>query len=202
MSKWRINLLSFLALQGGGQRPQAHSQLQLPRAEELDDLSSTAGVEGAFELQTAVEKTPRALDSPSVIFPKAALIYVKFHANVIRPVIIECCRVTEEENQERALLLRAKSGESLDSSRVTKTLRRFLTSIDPELKNAATMTIRGSFATMMLQRCRENKIFKEKTEEQLLELLGKMMSASVEQLVSACASNGEKILEALRCKCR
>lgn len=45
---------------------------------------------------------------------------------------------------------------------------------------------------MMLKFYRDGKIFKDKTEEQFLELLGKMMNTSVEQLVNAYASNREK----------
>eukprot|EP00172_Hildenbrandia_rubra_P004469 Plantae.Rhodophyta-Hildenbrandia_rubra.ctg911.p1 GENE.Plantae.Rhodophyta-Hildenbrandia_rubra.ctg911~~Plantae.Rhodophyta-Hildenbrandia_rubra.ctg911.p1 ORF type:complete len:636 (+),score=82.20 Plantae.Rhodophyta-Hildenbrandia_rubra.ctg911:3961-5868(+) len=192
INKWSINLISFLILQGGGQRPQVCSQLQLPGPEELTEMKVSADKEGVFELRTVLEKTPRALDCSNALFPKSALRYVKFHSQIIRPRIIHNCRATEEDNAEKCLLAHTRSGESLDSSKITKTLRRFLTSIDSELKNVTTMSIRGCYATMMLKFYRDGKIFKDKTEEQFLELLGKMMSTSVEQLVNAYASNREK----------
>ena len=129
---------------------------------------------------------------PFFLFPRRLSKFLGFHREVIRPIIVARSGTDERKNKESTILLHSRTGESLDSWRITKTLKTFLMSIDPELKNVTSMAIRGSYAIMMLKFYRERKIFRELTQEQFLELLAKMMNTFVHQLVNAYVSNGEQ----------
>lgn len=86
-SKWSINFIALLALEGCGQRLQAYSQLQLPSATELRDMEAIAISSGVFELRAIVEKTPRALDMPNAVFPAKLFRHAKLHVSIPREKI-------------------------------------------------------------------------------------------------------------------
>ena len=110
----------------------------------------------------------------------------------MRPAIISNSGIAEDGVLEKTLLVHSEKGQPLESWQVTRALRSFLQRHDKELTNVTSMTIRGSFATMMLGLYRSGKVLKNKTEEQFLELLAMQMNTSVEQLTRAYVSFGER----------
>ena len=191
--KWCVNLIASMILNGGGQRPQVFCQLQLPHSDrEMEEMKKMAKEEGYFQLRTVLEKTTRSSDLPSAVFPKRMLRYVRFHCKNVRPAIISNSGIAEDGVLEKTLLVHSEKGQPLESWQVTRALRSFLQRHDKELTNVTSMTIRGSFATMMLGLYRSGKVLKNKTEEQFLELLAMQMNTSVEQLTRAYVSFGER----------
>ena len=189
LQKWCVNLIGLLILTGGGQRPQVFSQLQLPLERAFPRLKLRAEKMQYFEMSTVIEKTRRALDMPNVVFPVSVLKFVEFHALHIRPIIARKCAVDETELEEKTLFIDTRSGEPLSSNQVSSSFRRFLCRIDEELVNVTPMALRGSFATMMLQTYRKGRIFKQKSEAEFLEFLGKAMNTSPQQLAETYAGN-------------
>jgi hypothetical protein len=63
LNKWCLNLLSFLMLEGSGQRPQVYRQLVVSEPEEM-----TGWRHGEVSLRTSLEKTPRSQECPDVLF--------------------------------------------------------------------------------------------------------------------------------------
>ena len=189
INKWSIHFISLLILQAGGQRPQVFFQLQLPTSSELRSCGDMAARSGFFEMKTVVEKVGRSLDCPHVVVPRRCLKYVEFHVDVIRPCIVSLLKLKESRGRQKTLLLHTRRGVPLTTPQVTSTLKRFLKSIDPELGNITTRSVRGSYATMMLRAFRNGMILQDQTEEQFLSLLAKMMNCTPEILASNYASN-------------
>ena len=189
IDKWSIHFISLLILQSGGQRPQVFFQLQLPSSSELRSCMDMAARTGFFELKTVVEKVGRSLDCPHVVVPRRCLKYVEFHADVIRPCIVSLLKLKESRGRKKTLLLHTKRGVPLTTPQVTGTLKRFMRGVDPELGKITTRSVRGSYATMMLRAFRNGMILQDRTEEQFLSLLAKMMNCAPEILASNYASN-------------
>ena len=105
VEKWSINFLAALLLCGGGQRPQVYCQLQVPLENELQMMQRRAEQEGFIELKTAVEKTPRVLDMPNVIFPMYMLDYIKFQTKFVRPIIFQRTALGDQNFPEKSLIL-------------------------------------------------------------------------------------------------
>ena len=189
IEKWCIHFISLLILQCGGQRPQVFFQLQLPTSSELRSCGDMAARCGFFELRTVVEKVGRSLDCPHVVVPRRCLKYLEFHVDVIRPCIVSLLKLKESRGRKKTLLLHTKRGVPLTTPQVTATLKRFLKGVDPELGKITTRSVRGSYATMMLRAFRNGMILADRTEEQFLSLLAKMMNCTPEILASSYASN-------------
>ena len=150
-------------------------------------MQRRAEQEGFIELKSVLEKTPRALDMPNVIFPAYMFDYTRFQTKVVRPIIFHRTTLEYRDSPEKSLLLNTRNGDSISSSQVCSTFRRFLSKIDPELSQVTPMALRGSYATMMLQSYRQGNVFQNKSEQEFLEFLAKAMDTSVEQLASTYA---------------
>jgi hypothetical protein len=143
--KWNINFIGALVLSGGGQRPQVYAELELPQVSEIIQLADECGLRQRkyFSLRTGPEKTTRSIDLPAVLFPHSVLPFVKFHIEVIRPLIVRrMIAVDHDEEHEtlpaRTLLIHTKQGRSLESADITRTLGTFLGSVDAELAGLTT----------------------------------------------------------------
>ena len=209
IEKWSINLLASLVLSGGGQRPQVYAQLEVPQASELQHFEEEcAGNIFYFTLRAGREKTTRSIDLPTVMFPRMMLKYIRFHVLTMRPIMLQqvqsfLSRGSEyndlggrqrvqlsrlPETHANTLLLHTKTGISLTSSNIKRSMSRFLSCVDPELAEITPMSIRGSYASMMLQSYRRKQIFKEMDEQEFLVFLSKQMNTSAEQLAATYAS--------------
>ena len=193
--KWNINFIGALVLSGGGQRPQVYAELELPQASEIIQYEEECGSRQRkyFSLTTGPEKTTRSIDLPAILFPRSVLPLVKFHIEVIRPLIVKRIIDTnhvddDEVRPSRTLLIHTKEGRSLESADITRTLRKFLGSVDAELANLTVMGIRGSYASMMLHSFRSKEILVDMSEKEFLIFLAKQMNTSVEQLAMTYAS--------------
>jgi hypothetical protein len=130
--KWNINFIGALILSGGGQRPQVYAELELPQVSEIIQLADECGSQKRkyFSLRTGPEKTTRSIDLPAVLFPRSVLSFVKFHVEIIRPLIVRrMIAVDDDDDYEtlpaRTLLIHTKEGRSLESADITRTLRTF-----------------------------------------------------------------------------
>lgn len=190
ISKWCLYMIALCVLMGGGQRPQVYGQLQVPSMVDIKEMEMQAKNHGFFELKTILEKTLRSSDIPNVIFPALLLNYVKFHARIVRPAILkklDIC-IANPSLRNESLLIDTRNGYPLQSRSVTASVRRFLCSYDPELSNVTPMSIRASYATMMVDRYQKRRILRDRTEEQFLDFLSKMMNTSIEHLRSTYIS--------------
>jgi hypothetical protein len=155
--KWNINFIGVLVLSGGG-RPQVYAELKLPQASEISHFAKECGARQRkyFSLRTGPQKTTRSIDLPAVLFPRSVLPFVRFHIEVVRPLIVKrMITINHDENHKtlpaRAFLIHTKEGRSLESADIARTLGKFLGSIDAELADLKTMEIRGSYTSMMLR---------------------------------------------------
>lgn len=187
VQKWSLNFLVALLIGGGGQRPQVYSQMQLPDAQELVSMKRQAERDGFFEIRAVIEKTTRSFDLPNIVLPSPLLPFVCFQVQHIRPLIVRKTGVDETRTEIKTLLVNTRTGLPLRTEQIQSSLRRFLTRIDPELALVTPMSIRASYATMMVQAFREKKLFRGKSEREFLEFLAKSMNTSVEQLASVYA---------------
>lgn len=180
-----INFQAVLMLNGGGQRPQVYAELLVPESSELRAILDCR--DNFFELKTVHEKTGRSPNMPHVLFPGKLVPYLKFYLEAIRPVIVSSTYVTETQAGFRRLLLDTRRGCGLTSPQVRRTLKKFITYIDPDLRTITPMSLRGSYATWMLQRYRAGKIFSHLEEPAFLSVLARQMNTSVEQLQNTYA---------------
>lgn len=190
-NKWCMNMLCLLILTAGGQRPQVFTQLQAPCSRQMDFILDQFKRKGFLELQTLAEKTMRSVDMPHVVFPSSTLAFIKFHMEYMRPVLLERGKWDKEDMERmknRPLFLNTKNGAQLTSQQVTCTLKTFMKSIDEGFSNVTTMTLRASYATMMMRSYKEKEIHKDMTEEEFVNHLGKCMNTSPEQLLTTYIS--------------
>ncbi|KAI0560771.1 angiomotin [Gracilaria domingensis] len=189
LDKWCVNFVGLIALTGGGQRPQAYARLQCPSRQSLKDLWSAEirTPKGMFEMKTFREKTARALDVPNVNFPKFILPFVAFHVEIVRPIVMKRRKIpmSQEFKRNRPLLFHTRTGLYLTSSHISRSIKTFMRGIDSSLKSVTAMTLRTSFATVMLHDYRNGKFTrkgKKLEEDKFLDLMAKQMNTSVEQL--------------------
>ncbi|KAI0556773.1 hypothetical protein FGB62_405g08 [Gracilaria domingensis] len=189
LEKWCLNFLGLIALTGGGQRPQAYARLQCPKRELLKSCWSIdmGKARGVFEMRTFREKTARALDVPNVNFPRFVLPYVAFHVEVVRPIVLRSRKmpVMKEFKRHRPLLLHSRTGLYMTTSHISRSIKTFMFGVDRSLTSVTAMTLRTSFATVMLHDYRNGKFEKNgknMDEDKFLNLMAKQMNTSVEQL--------------------
>jgi hypothetical protein len=183
ISKWCINFLSFLMMVGNGQRPQVYRMLLLPTPEQMRSWMEDSGRE--VSLRTLLEKTPRNMECPAVLFPRSSASLLKFHVLVVRPLIMERLKIYEPgDRSEYPLLVHTKTGRMLRTGDVRGTLRAFLTRYDPELSGITPMILRSSFASTMFARFKRGELGEEKSVESFLADLAKLMNTSAEMLMA------------------
>jgi hypothetical protein len=189
INKWCINLLSFLMMVGNGQRPQVYRLLLLPTPEQM--RSWVVGADREVSLRTLLEKTPRSMECPGVLFPRRSASLLKFHVVVVRPLIMARFKIVEPgDRSEYPLLVHTKSGRMLRTADIRGTLRAFLTRYDPELAGITPMILRSSFASTMFARFKRGELGEEKSVESFLANLAKLMNSSAEMLMATyIASN-------------
>jgi hypothetical protein len=181
-NKWCLNLLSFLRMVGNGQRPQVYRQLLLPTPEQMN---SWTNAEKDVSLRAFLEKTPRSMECPAVLFPRRSASLLKFHVLVVRPLIIARLKIEEpDDRSEYPLLVHTKTGKMLSTGDVRRTLRAFLTRHDPELAGITPMILRSSFASTMFARFKRGELGDGKSVEAFLADLGKLMNTSSEMLMA------------------
>ncbi len=95
-----------------------------------------------FAVKISNEKRIRDVDVPHVLFPESVLSAFKFHVRVILPVIYAKSGIPREDPRRNYLFLLTKSGDVLDSSNVTATLRAYLKNFDSELRHITVMSVR------------------------------------------------------------
>ncbi len=180
--KWNLNFVSALMLLGGGQRPQVYCVLEAP---------------GTL-ISPHYEKVPRTLERFLSEFPmKSALDHsncpvFSFHARCFErlcstvasflPALYGRHSIDVSDPRRKCLILHTEKGEVLDSKHITNTIRAFLKRYDPELMNVTSMSLRASYATMMLMKHRRGDTFGDLPEEEFLAYLAKVMNTSREQL--------------------
>ncbi len=182
IQKWSVNFIAVLMLHGGGQRPQVYTVLKTPSRIDLMNMRDEAMSSGVFTLQVSFEKRVRTIDLPKLLVPRAIFRALNFHVNYVLPALYNLHEISEEAPQRNCLLLNTSNGESLDSKQVTTTIQRVLKTFDPELGKVTAMSLRASFATMMIQRHRRGESYANWNEEEFLEYLAKIMNTSTEQL--------------------
>lgn len=191
LNKWCMKLLCLIILTAGGQRPQVFSQLQAPSKTKLELITERCKEKGYFVLQTLAEKTMRSVDMPCVVLPAATCEFISFHMKYVRPTLLSRGKWKEEDmrNSENfPLLLNTRNGAPLTSQQVTGSLKKFMNGVDEGLGNVTTMTLRGSYATMMMRSYREKEIHTEMNEKEFVEHLAKCMNTSCEQLFTTYTS--------------
>lgn len=152
--KWCINLLVYLILKGGGQRPQVYACIKNPDAEDFNRMKTLATTSGYFTLECGVEKTVRPTWAPRLTLPKACLKYIRFHCEQVRPHIVALHPMRALGDQD-GLLLDTMSAKNLKASNVTPALKAFVKRIDAEMgEKVTTMVVRSSFATLRLMQFR------------------------------------------------
>jgi hypothetical protein len=177
LSKWCMNLLSFLLMEGGGQRPQVYRQLIVPEPAEIAEWNTKE-----VSLRTSLEKTPRSHECPAVLFPKRTGKLIRFHVQHVRPFIVQVHGNVEDHLSEVPLLLNTRTGDMLSSDDIRGTLRSFLTAYDPELSAITPMVLRSSFASSMFARYKRREVGQGKSSEVFLSDLAKLMNTSTEML--------------------
>lgn len=180
--KWNLNFLSALMFHGGGQRPQVYTLLEAPQLGEFSELAEEAKRNGVFSLKLSFEKRVRNSDLPYVLFPRVIFRFVKFHVEFVLPALHKKHEFSDGDARKQCLLLHTENGFALSTPQVTACIRKFLTSVDPELRKVSTMTLRASYATMMINRYRRKETLAHLDEEKFLEYLAKLMNTSSEQL--------------------
>ena len=184
VNKWFINLLLLLIFSAAGQRPQVYAQLQCPTENELADMEAETARRRYIELRTLCEKTQRPLDMPHVLVPPMALTYVQFHMKHMREIVTRRAGVEEDAFSDKPLLIHTQNGEQLSTAQVTGTLKRFLKIQCPEMTNLTVMTLRSSYATMVMKQYRDEEVFCHLDEDAFLTVLSKSMNTSKEQLMT------------------
>lgn len=182
INKWCLNFISALMLHGGGQRPQVYTILEAPSKIDLPLLRNAAKESNAFTVKVSHEKRVRSVDLPQVIFPRQVYKSFSFHVNYILPALNSKLKLEADDPRHRCLLLHTKTGNPLDSSNVTRSIRTFLKTFDPELGKVTSMSLRASIATAMLQKHKRGENLSHLSEEDFLEYLAKIMNTSVDQL--------------------
>lgn len=182
LQKWGINFLCLLMFHGCGQRPQVFTLLESPQELDIAGLRSQCRRMKCFEIKLSHEKRQRCIDLPHVIFPKVVLKFVKFHIRHILPAIHEKCCIPDDDPKRRFLLLNTRSGELMLSYSVSSTLRRWIKNHDPDFADVSAMSLRASFATIMVQKHRQKKILTHLSEDAFISYLSKLMNTSEEQL--------------------
>jgi hypothetical protein len=188
INKWCVNLTVLLMMTGNGQRPQVYRQLIVP-APELINSWGKAGME--VSLRTFLEKTPRNMECPGVLFPQKTAKLLRFHVKVVRPFILEMLSLEEPGGMDEIpLLLNTRTGGMLSASDLRGTLRCFLVKQDPELGGITPMVLRSSFASLMFTRYKRGLVGKGQPVEHFLADLAKLMNTSAEMLTTTyIASN-------------
>lgn len=175
-NKWCLNFLSALMLTGGVQRLNLCIVLESPSNIELLNSKDDVIESGLFALQVSFEKRIRTIEFPKFIFPGSMYQAFTFHVTCVLPVLYYKHNAEERYARRKCLNLHTGTGESQGSRHVMATIRRFQKQLDPELKNIASITLRASFACMMLHRpMRGDKLANS-------DYLAKVMNTSAEQL--------------------
>ncbi len=135
-----------------------------------------------FSLKIRGEKRARSIDLPHVLFPASVLRALKFHVLRILPYLYYDFKIPLADSRRNYLLLHTKYGEVLRSNNVTSSLKHFLRNYDPEIAKVTSMSLRASYATMMMMKYKEEKLFPHMKEDEFLQYLAKLMNTSEEQL--------------------
>jgi len=184
LRKWCLNLLVFLILRGGGQRPQVYACVKCPAMTNLLTMENQSKETGFFTLITGTEKRPRPSNAPKFTLPAICFKYIEYHVLHVRPFLIARRDVREPIDRE-CLLLDTRTAISLDSRYITKSLKTFVKAKDPELaKNLTTMHVRSSFATNKLMEFKEAERDGKTTQtlESYMESLAALMNTSTTML--------------------
>jgi len=118
--KWCINLLVYLVLKGGGQRPQVYGCIKSPTMSELILMETQVSEHGYFTLITGVEKRPRPNYAPRFTLPESCFKYIQYHVQHVRPYLIGK-RPQSVRGLQDCLLLDTRTAKNLSSSSVTPT---------------------------------------------------------------------------------
>ncbi|KAI0558015.1 hypothetical protein FGB62_242g017 [Gracilaria domingensis] len=181
--KWGINLLAAIMLEGGGQRPEAYANLRVPTALELSRITNSEF--GSYlSLRTWFEKRPRDFRFPIVMLPAEMKPIIKFHVEVVRPIILVQAEIVEEEvdAEDRRLLLHTQDGNYLTSRLITRSFRAFMCNQDRKFSTITSTNLRSSFATSMVDKFKKKKFTEDLTQDEFLRHLSRRMNTSIEML--------------------
>ncbi len=182
VEKWNLHFLSLCIMFGGGQRPQVFTLLENANDLGFQKWDNEIKEKGYFSVKVSNEKRIRAIELPHVLFSESVLECFKFHIKYILPALYRKHKISDDDARRNYMFLHTKTGDVLDSANVTSSLRTFLKTRDPEMKNVTTMDVRSSFASMMLGLFRKGKAFQSYNEAEFLDYLAKLMNTSYEQL--------------------
>lgn len=203
LRKWCMNFLVYLVMMGCGQRNQVYCLLRVP---EYGDLLDGSDDDGEGETLTplklklvpnSVEKRPRNIKFPYVLFPKRIAHYIRFHIDFVRPILVRRLKARGGIDKEY-LLLNSTTGKPLTSKSVRTTVTQWVKTVSPEL-HVTPMDIRRSYCTFTIRRFIENEEqehdnigdcwFAKMKPETFIEMVAEVMNTSVEQVTkvySAC----------------
>ena len=168
LDKWGLNFTAMLVFFGNGQRNQVFRLLNAPllpdlltfeRENEENDRHAPIKMD---LIETAVEKVPRDIRIPYIMFDNVILPFLKFHVEFVRPILLE--RALENGNRKtNYLLLHTKLGKKLTSQNIRYAIVTFVKRMNPDA-HLTPKDIRASFSTYMIRR-----YVKARTSEQELE---------------------------------
>ena len=202
LRKWCLNFLVLLILCGNGQRNEVYWMLVAPETDELDLVEETNREAGKMKVALKIgfvrgelEKRPRDIRLPYVIFDASIVKFVRFHVEFVRPFLHEAAH--HEKNPKFShLLLDTRSGLPLNSRLIRVAFSTWVKQFDKDL-HLTPMDIRACFATYMIRRYVRRALqgktgivcsFENLNEVQFLEMLSAVMNTSVEQLRTVYAA--------------
>jgi hypothetical protein len=148
-------------------------------------------------LAALLEKRPRQAGFSKVSYPGRTASIFEFHLRIVKPAIRSAIGSGQTEMELRAmwseargeevdnpLLIDTRTGEGYMTGQIRSTLARFINDIDPEMPDITPYAVWSSFASWKFNAFKQGRIFSNKTEQEFLDILAKIMNASVEQLES------------------
>lgn len=123
-----------------------------------------------------------------VLVPPMVLLYIQFHMKYMRDIVTRRADVQEDNFCEKPLIIHTQPGEQLSTAQVTGTLKRFLKFQCPEMASVTVMSLRSSYATMVMQQYRKKEVLCHLDEEAFLNVLSNSMNTSKEQLLTTYIS--------------
>jgi hypothetical protein len=160
--KYSLLLSGFLALTGGGQRPQVYCSPQHPAELVVQkwEEESGNGAASPVKLYPKAEKTPQGIFTPGVLFPDTAGSFFATYSRMIRPGVMRGCEKVERDlaDSGRTFSMHTETGMALSMENLRNTLRYYMGGmggLSGDLSRVTVMTVRASFASMMFRSFRQ-----------------------------------------------
>lgn len=197
LQKWCMNFLMLLVITGNGQRNQVYRMIRVPEVSELIETEGENDEEPSLPLTlklvpNAVEKRPRDIQFPYLLFPSKISQYVRFHVDIVRPYLIRRLELRGGVDRNY-LLLNTICGSPLTSKAIQRSVTKWIKNICPEL-HITPMDIRRSYCTYTIRRFVEGEAkgdngarswFTNMDSKAFIDIVASVMNTSVEQISKA-----------------